>query len=244
VNTTTNVKVYVDDKEVRKTLGMLSVSLGERVRKKGARKALGTVRNKLQALWLSAMYRGKSPHRKAIAKATKVDVRRNGKTPGSPIIAEVGVVYGAKGGKGAKGRQRIWHLLEHGFRSHGSSNVYSNAPTNLREAVRERRSWIQAKRKEIFATIKGGKFEAKRARSKAMKEMYAAAREQWADVATYQGQKRETIERSKAAGSGRLIPGSKRSTRFIAANFQAIMNDISASVLAEAKQVLGGRNVS
>ena len=110
------IKIRVDDKALRETLARLPERLNERARKTGARRALAPFVKQLAALWAAAPYQGKAVHRKAIASATQLDVRRVGGSPMSPLRARIGVRYGRKGGARAKGRQRIWHLLEGGFR--------------------------------------------------------------------------------------------------------------------------------
>jgi hypothetical protein len=115
------MRYTVSDTEVRKALAALPSSLSQRVRKKGMRTALRPVREDLRRIWRSANFRGKPTHRRAIADATKIDVRRRGSGSAAVIVGEAGVVYGKKGGARAKGRQRIWHLLEDGFR-HVASN--------------------------------------------------------------------------------------------------------------------------
>lgn len=111
------LKITVDSKELRKTLERLPANLNERVRKKGARKALAPLTKEMAALWRSANYRGrKATHRRAIASATQLDIRRMGGDAMAPLRCRIGVRYGAKGGARAKGRQRVYHLLELGFR--------------------------------------------------------------------------------------------------------------------------------
>ena len=73
---TNALKISVDSKELQKTLERLPANLNERVRKKGARKALAPFTKEMAALWRSASYRGKGTHRRAIAAATQLDIRR------------------------------------------------------------------------------------------------------------------------------------------------------------------------
>lgn len=111
------VKIHLDDAKLRRVLADLSPKLNEQVRKKGARAALGPFLKTLRGLWTSAAFRGKPTHRRAIASATRVDIRRKGSGPSVPLQIRMGVQYGRKaGGARAKGRQRIWHLLENGFK--------------------------------------------------------------------------------------------------------------------------------
>lgn len=106
-------KYRVDDAEVRAVLEQLPKRIANNVRKRGMRKPLAKVRDGLRRLWRSAKFRGKAPHRKAIAAATRIDIRRGQR---GIIRGIVGVQYGKKGGARAKGRQRVYHLLEGGFK--------------------------------------------------------------------------------------------------------------------------------
>lgn len=117
------LKLKLDAKQVEQTLAMLPAKLNERVRKRAIKTAFNPARNSLRALWRAAPYKGKDPHRRAIASATRLDVRRNGSGPQAPTQFALGVQYGRKGGSRAKGRQRIWHLLEHGFRHYNGGRI-------------------------------------------------------------------------------------------------------------------------
>lgn len=110
------IQVKVNDRQLRETLEKLAPRLNERARKTGARRALAPYVKQIAALWQAAPYKGKPLHRRAIASATQLDVRRVGSGPLAPLRARIGVRYGRKGGARAKGRQRVWHLLEAGFR--------------------------------------------------------------------------------------------------------------------------------
>ncbi len=231
----TVVKFTVDSSTARQVLGQLPRQINERVRKKAIRNALAPVRDDLRKLWKSAIFRGKSPHRKAIASATHYDVRR-GKN--GNIIAEVGVKYGGAGGKSAKGRQRVWHLLEHGFRhaGSGSSNAYSNVSMELRRSRDERMAWVRGQRKSIFERLRGNSFQAKTERRNAMKAMYSQARAQWAELASYQDKRRERVRAAMSSAS--MISGRKISSSYVLRNMKRIMEDISARILKEAKESL------
>lgn len=115
------VTVTVDTKEVRDTLRRLSPRLNEAVRKKSIRKAAKPFTAALKALWINAPYRGKNPHRKAIAAATKISSpKRTAGGQSAPIRAEIGVVLGKKGGARAGGMQYVYPWLENGFNHKGS----------------------------------------------------------------------------------------------------------------------------
>jgi hypothetical protein len=130
------LKITVDSKELRKTLERLPANLNERVRKKGARKALAPLTKEMAALWRSASYRGKGTHRRAIAAATQLDIRRLGGTATAPLRSRIGVRYGRKGGARAKGRQRVYHLLELGFRHKAAGKRIQGAYRSFTWAMR------------------------------------------------------------------------------------------------------------
>jgi len=117
------VKIKVDDARLRAVLKGLSPQMNERVRKTGARKAMTPFLKTLRALWRNAAFRGKPTHRRAIASATRLDIRRNGSGPTAPLSLRMGVYYGRKGGARAGRRQRVWHLLENGFSHHAGGRV-------------------------------------------------------------------------------------------------------------------------
>ena len=128
------VRMRVDDAKLRKVLAELSPRMNERVRKTGARRAFAPYLKTLKNLWRSASFRGRPLHRRAIASATKVDIRRKGSTADAALQMRMGVQYGRKGGAAAKGRQRVWHLLENGFR-HRSGTVVAGRRISTRFAT-------------------------------------------------------------------------------------------------------------
>lgn len=232
-----SMRITVQDAEVRRVLQQLPKQIATNVRKRGMRKPLMKVRDDLRRLWGKAKFRGKAPHRRAIASATRIDIRRvqNGRIRGS-----VGVMYGGAGGKAAKGRQRIWHLLEDGFRhaSRGSSDAYSNISQGLRGQRDARHAYVKKARKEIFERIKGRNFQAKTERRKAMQAMYASARERYAELASYTDKRRGRI--AKAMSMAKRIRGRGISRGYVAANGARVFREISQSILREARAALKG----
>jgi hypothetical protein len=127
----TVVKVTVDTKEVRDILRRLSPRLNESVRKKAIRKAAKPFTAALKALWISAPYKGKNPHRKAIAAATKLNSPKRMGGEGSPIRVELGVILGKKGGARAKGMQYVYPWLENGFKHKASGKFIPGSKRSL-----------------------------------------------------------------------------------------------------------------
>ncbi len=111
------LKITIRDAAVRQALSKLPPNLNENVRKRAFRKVLKPFAQELAARWLRATFKGPgAKHRLAVSVATEFDVRRAGSGPSAPIRGRIGVQYGRKAKAAAKGRQRIWHLLENGFR--------------------------------------------------------------------------------------------------------------------------------
>jgi len=117
------VQIKVEDAALRKALGALAPRVNEAVRKKGARAAMSPFLKQLRSLWRAASFRGKPTHRRAISSATRIDIRRRGSGSLAPLRIQMGVQYGKKGGASARGRQRVWHLLENGFRHRSGAAV-------------------------------------------------------------------------------------------------------------------------
>jgi hypothetical protein len=236
------IKMTLESKELMATLNQLPERLNERARKTGARRALAPFVKDLAKLWKSSMYRGKKTHRQAIASATQMDVRRTGAGPSAQLRAQIGIRYGAKGGARAKGRQRIYHILESGFRHFGGgSSFYASAPQSLASQRDARRAFVKEQRDAIWKANPGNTRQAKQARSSAMYAMYAEARSQFKELADYTSTKRKAMDAAK--GSAKTIRGAFRSYRWARANLQKVMDAMARETLAEAKKLLskGGK---
>lgn len=117
-------RVTLQDAEARKILAQLPATVSEAVRKAAMRKALLPVRTALRSSWRGASTKHRGRHLAAIAAATQIEVKRFGRAgPDAVVRGKVGVVYGERGGKKAAGRQRLWHLLEGGFRHRSGRTV-------------------------------------------------------------------------------------------------------------------------
>lgn len=238
MSVTKPVKVTVDTQTVDKLLGQMPRRMNEAIRKRAMRSALAPAQKELRKRWAAAMFRGKKPHRKAIAAATQIDVRRMGSGDSATIQGAVGVRYGRKGGARAAGRQKVWHLLEHGFFRHAATSAYRGLSSELREDAAARREFIKVKRDEIFAKHKGTSFKAKKERNSAMREVFAEARERWAALSAFRGAKAEELKQARGAGAGTRIAGRKISTNWVAANINRVMQSIRDAVLVEARKAL------
>lgn len=238
--TTKVISIKIDDRELRETLAKLPAQLNERARKTGARKALRPYVVSLGNIWRSARYRGKATHRMAIQAATQLDVRRLGGGPLAPIRTQIGIRYGSKGGARAKGRQRVYHLLELGFRHYGKgSNFYSNVPPHLLNQRDARKTFVKVQRDQIWKENPGNSQQARKARSEAMYAMYGEARERFKELSEYTYAKKSAMK--AAGGSARTIPGALRSYRWASRVLPSAMAALTAETLAQARKLLGGR---
>lgn len=126
------VKITVDTAEVRKVMNGLPRMMSESIRKKAIRAALQPFVKDLRQVWVNAPYRGKATHRKAIGAATQLLApKRIGSGDSATIRAQLGIRYGSKGGAKARGRQRIYHLLEGGFNHVASGSRIPGANRSL-----------------------------------------------------------------------------------------------------------------
>lgn len=236
---TTAMRVTVDDKALRAMLAKLPEKLNEQARKKGARKALRPFVKQLANIWRAATYRGKPTHRKAIASAAQLDVRRMGGGPTAPIRSQIGIRYGTKGGAKAKGRQRVYHLLELGYRHYGKgSKFYSSTPAHLVQQRDSRREFVKLRRTEIFKANPGNSIASRRARSGAMYAMYGEARAMFPDLHDYTSRKKNEMRK---AGSAKTIPGAFRSLRWAQASIQSAMDALASETMREARKLLEGK---
>ena len=115
----TQINFAVDNSAVTAALGRLSAELNEKARRTGIRRALRPFVGELRGVVGTGPYRGKNLHRKAMASAVGIVIKRGGAGPEAKLIAQLGVRYGKKGGKAARGRQGVFHLLEQGYRHGG-----------------------------------------------------------------------------------------------------------------------------
>lgn len=233
------IKITVNDRELRRTLERLPERLNERARKNGARRALAPYVKQIAAIWAAAPYEGKPVHRKAIAAATKLDVRRVGSGPTAPLRARIGVQYGRKGGARAKGRQRVYHLLELGFRHYGrGSSFYNTTPAHLIQQRDARREFVKQERDRVWRENPGNTRQARQARSGAMFAVYGQAREQFKELTEFTYAKKDALK--AARGGARMIPGAMRSYRWAVRALPIAMRRMAEETLAEAKKLLGG----
>lgn len=229
--TKVTIKTKFVDHNVRKALQQLGPKVAQNVMKRSMRKALDPMRKALRQTWLSANYRGYPWHRQEIANATKVDVRRGGGGTSAPILGRVGVMYGKSAGANASGRQKIWHLLEGGFRHFGGkSSAYKNFSSTARAERDNYRAIIKQNRP---AALKAPKTE----RAARMRAVFAAAR----DAAPTFVVERDIRSRNRASSQSKQIAGSGRSRKVVERLMQKTMQNLRDYILLEAKAALNGK---
>ena len=225
------VRTQFVDINVRAALRGLGDRVAQNVIKRSMRKALEPIRSQLKTTWLGAAYRGKPLHRKAIASATKMDIRRNGAGPTAAITGRVGVMYGKGGGVGAGGRQKIWHLLEAGYRHYAKgSKAYANFSKGVQVEQQTYQAIIKQNRPEA---LKAPKSE----RSNRLRAVFSAAR-----VAAPAFVAERTARASARKGaSSKQITGAWRSRAVIARMLPDATHKLRDYILQACKEALNGR---
>lgn len=231
-STQVRINARVNAAEVRSALQGLPANVQLAVLKRGMRRALAPMEKALEAAWKGAPYRGRPMHRRAIAAATKTDVRRAGGRGAVQVMGRVGVKYGAGGGVAARGRQKIWHLLEGGFKHYARSSAYKNFSAAARADLDGYREVVRRERAAVFS-----RGLPKQARAQAMRGVYAAAREQFPVLV---GERQDRAKERKRSPS-RAVPGSWRSKRVVQRNLDATMKLLRQEILRAAREGLTGR---
>ena len=229
--TRTTIKAELRADEMKRALRGLAPKVQQSVLRKGMRRGLMPLRDRLRTEWRSAFYRGRPTHRRAIAAATQIDVRRAGPASAGAVQGRVGVMYGAKGGATAKGRQRIWHLLEGGFRRYTNRKAYANLSKGVQADRDGYRQFVRANRKAIMA-----EGLPKLMRADAMRSMYAAARQSFPAFVA----ERTARAKAREQSSRSFIPGSFRSRGVVRATMKDAMRRVRDEVISAAREALAG----
>lgn len=138
-----SLKYLFIERRLKEALSKLPEKVSESVRKKGIRKGANPFVKDLRKLWRSAKYKGRRPHRRAIGHAIVLDgPKRAGKGPSAPLRFSIGVDYASKR---AQKKQRIYHLLESGFRHVGSKSKIRGAKRSLK--------WSRSNQKKLARSI-------------------------------------------------------------------------------------------
>ena len=225
------LKTQFRDGNVRAALARLGPKVAQNVIKRSMRKALDPIRAALRETWLAAGYKGKPLHRRAIDKATRIDVRRAGGGVNAGITGRVGVMYGKGGGVGAGGRQKIWHLLEAGFRHYAKgSKAYANFSKDAKAEQVNYKAIIAAKRP---AALTGPRSE----RSGKLRAVFAAARDA---APTFVAERSGRTEQRKTATT-KQIAGAWRSRAIATRMIPDATKNLRDYILQAAKEALNGR---
>jgi len=228
--TQVTLKTQFRDGNVRAALASLGPKVAQNVIKRSMRKALDPVRSALRETWVAAGYRGKPLHRRAIDKATRIDVRRAGGGTSAGITGRVGVMYGKGGGAGAGGRQKIWHLLEGGFRHYAKgSKAYANFSKDAKVEQDNYKAIIKANRP---AAMKAPKTE----RAGRMRAVFAAAR----DAAPSFVAERSARAVARKTATAKQIPGAFRSRAVASRMLPEVTKNLRDYILQACKEALRG----
>jgi hypothetical protein len=233
--------IRVDSEELRKTLEALPRNVSEAVRKRVSRRVTKPYVADLAAAWLRTQFKGPdAKHRIAIAAAMESDVRRQGSGDSATIRTRIGVKYGtgAKAASVAKGRQKVWHLLEYGFRHYGSgSAAYVSAGPELLAQQKQQRAFVRTQADALWKQIPGRGRRDKQARREGFQRIFAAARAAFPELTQYKQGRKETMAKIRA-GSAKNIIGRAVSMRWGRANLARLVDELARETLAEAKRVL------
>lgn len=229
--TQVTLKTQFRDGNVRAALARLGPKVAQNVIKRSMRKALDPVRTALRETWVAAGYRGKPLHRRAIDKATRIDVRRAGGGTSAGITGRVGVMYGKSGGANASGRQKIWHLLEGGFRHYAKgSKAYANFSKGVKAEQATYRAIIKHNRPEA---LKAPKAE----RSGKLRAVFAAAR----DAAPTFVAERSARAVARKSATAKQIAGAWRSRAIATRMLPDVTHKLRDYILQACKEALNGR---
>jgi hypothetical protein len=160
-----------------------------------------------------------------------MDIRRNGAGASAAITGRVGVMYGKGGGVGAGGRQKIWHLLEAGYRHYAKgSKAYANFSKNVRVEQETYQAIIKQNRPEA---LKAPKAE----RSARLRAVFSAAR---VAAPAFVAERTERASARKGASS-KQITGAWRSRAVIARMLPDATHKLRDYILQACKEALRGK---
>jgi hypothetical protein len=221
--TAPTMKSSFESNDLRKALKNLPPKVQEAILKKSMRAAMQPTRDDLRKAWLAASFRGKPPHRVAIADATRIDVRR-GPPKSGQIVGRVGVDYKASS------KARVWHLLEAGFRHFADRKVYANFKSKTQKD--RYLAQVHAGRSEIF----GERGLSRKKRVELLQMLYGEAKAANPSfVAERSGRAATRKATSTTAIAGRWI-----SKKIIAANMSKMMEAVKDQALQAAEEALKG----
>lgn len=223
------IRATVNANELEAALARLPKNVVEALEKRALRAALKPVQEKLRAAWRSTPGR-KGTHRRAISDSTRIDARRNGTT----VVARVGVDYRFQAGRRA--HQRIWHLLEAGFRHFGSSKVYAGKGAASATAKAARSAFIRSQMERAEAEIPRGR-GSKAARRKALARVRSAASAVVTDAARREASAFGAM-RTAARATAKRITGRWISKRIADAELGPSTEMAAALMLQEARKEL------
>lgn len=223
--TTTRTTVTVKKGDLEALFARLPKNIVEALEKRAFRAGLKPVQEKLRTAWLATPGR-KGKKRKAIALSTIVDVRRG---MGGLVTGKVGVDYKFKAS--GKAHQRIWHLLEAGFRHYGSSPLYMGAGDASKAASKARKVFVR----DHLDRINADKSTTRKEKRKQIRNVQKAAN---ATITAAARNERSVFGEAKRVATARRIPGRWISKRIVDAELQNATDRCAALMLEEARKEL------
>lgn len=236
--TQVNVVSTLQADDLKAALKGLAPKVQQSVLRKGMRRGLEPMKKAIAGEWRRARYRGRPLHRYAIAFATQTDARRRGGGVSAPIVGRVGIRYGRKGGAMAKGRQKIWHLLEAGFarypKGSGAYRAYSPAVAEERTAYR---AAVKAAQDEMFR-----RKLPKAQRKEAMRATYAGLREQFPEFVSERQQRADSRKALKAIAANVVVKPGRWITKHVVRRMMSeTLQAVRRETLQAAREALTGK---
>lgn len=231
------LKVSAETAQTRALLARLPKKVREALQRKVMRDALKPIREDLRAAWRNTYTRRKGQHLRAIANATLSDARRHA---GGLIVGKVGVKYGEGGGRS---KQRIWHLLESGYRHYGAgSKRYANASPAIKAQREANRVFMGSAIADAKASFPGKSREDREGVRNWLKPYYAKAKERYAELYAWGRQRRDQKRtlRGKIAGAMAKRIGGRRISETVARRMIGpAVKAVRDGTLAAAREALG-----
>lgn len=215
----------VHTRELQQRLATLPFKVQQSVQRRGMRKALAPMRDALRQGWAAQPRRRTGTHTAAIVKTTVTDVRRG---RGSTIVGKVGVNYRLGG---TRSKQRIWHLLEAGFRHYGNSKAYRNRGAEINRQAAARQKLWQAAWAEAMAGFPGNSRAAKQGQWATLRAATRRARQLFPELFAHEDSRRG-LARTLRQATARRVPGLRISERIGRSMLQRTMQAAASESLA------------
>lgn len=231
------ITAKVDTRELQKVLASLPEKVRQSVQRRGMRQALNPVRDALRQGWARQPRRRTGKHTAAIVDATVTDVRRG---RGGTVVGKVGVNYKIGG---TRSKQRIWHLLEAGFRHFGSSKAYAPRGAKVREQAKARSKFFREAFNQAMAANPGRSKAAKAGQAAMLRAASTRARQLFPELAASNLQ-RGGLARTLRRAAAKRVHGLGISARIGRAKLQETTSRAAAETLSFIDKHLKGKGAA